>query len=130
MGVQGLMGVKTAIDNRQVIREVRDIFASNPLDINSTFEWIPVDNWIGLSSVKSCVREIKSQIMSEETWCLSLEFFGSSVDAEPLRKELFDCVPNQVSEERPDKILRVLVIKDQVAVSILKNENSFVIENG
>ena len=121
--VQGVLGVKTMLNAREVVRDVKDRFASNPQELRASEVWIPVDEWCAVGEIKSCVRELRSQIMPDETVQVRVEVRGSNVSSDRVKKDVISVIPNQQQEGRADKLVFVFVIKDRAGVSILKQSD-------
>lgn len=120
---RGIIGVRTSIDAREVVREVKRLFEQEPPLLNYTLKWIPVDTWScsDLDSMKLAVKELKNKILPGEKWRITLEkrryTRHHSIE---IIKELAELIDEKVDLEKPDKILRIDVIGKYAGFAVLK----------
>lgn len=125
---RNIIGVKTKLNSRKVIKGIRKIFEKNPLAINLAIKWVPVDNWCktDVIEMKKIIAKLKKEIKPGEKWALDLEKrrweLMHKID---IIKELAKNIKEEVDLENPDKILRVDIIGDNTGISILKPEEIF-----
>jgi len=125
---QGIMGVKTSLDPRRVVQELRKLHAREPLVFQHTLKWVPVDLWTysDMESMKEAVRKLRDRIRSGEKWRMTVEkrryTCYHKID---IIKELAEIIDEKVDLENPDKILRVDIIGKYAGVSVLAPREMF-----
>lgn len=125
---RGILGVKTKVDNREVIKSVKEFYQKNPWEFNFTAKWIPHDFWCisQMENMKKLVSEIKDQIKSGETWAMRVEKRRYTWHhTNEIIKELASEIKEKVNLSKPDKILRVDILGDYAAISVLRPEDIF-----
>lgn len=125
---RGILGVKTKIKNREVIRNVKKFYQENPWDFNFSIKWIPHDNWCvaQMEDMKKMVAQIKNQIKPGETWAMKVEKRRYTwYHTNEIIRELASEITEKVNLSKPDKILRIDILGDYAAISILKPEDIF-----
>jgi len=125
---RGILGVKTKINNREVIKAVRKFYQENPWEFNFSIKWIPHDFWCisQLDEMKKLVSKIKNQIKPKETWAMKVEKRRYTwYHTDEIIHELASEIKEKVNLSKPDKILRVDILGDYAAISILKPEEIF-----
>lgn len=62
---RGIIGVKTCVDSRFVVRALRELFGKDPSIIRHTLKWVPIDLWTGsdMQSIKEGVARLRSMII-------------------------------------------------------------------
>lgn len=118
----GIIGVKTTLDPRSVIRELRAVFERNPRRLRFTCKWVPVDLWTrsDLESLRAAVVRLSDRIEAGDRWRMTVERRRHSPHhARDLIRALADLVGGTVDLTHPDKILHLDPIGDQTALSVL-----------
>jgi len=124
----GIIGVKTRLDSREVIRGLREIFDQDPLVIQHTFKWVPVDLWApsDIDSMKEGVTQLKDRIKKGEKWRMTIEkrryTQRHKID---IIKEIAELINEKVDLENPDKILRIDIIGKYAGISVLEPREIF-----
>ncbi|MEA2090151.1 MAG: THUMP domain-containing protein [Thermoproteota archaeon] len=125
---RGVIGVKTCLDEREVIGQLRRLFLEEPLIFQCTLKWVPVDLWTlsDIDSMKGGVRKLRDKIQRGERWRMTVEKrrYTKHHKIEIIR-ELAELVDEKVDLTNPDKILRVEIIGKYTALSVLKPQNIF-----
>ena len=125
---KGICRVSTHLNNREVIRNVREMFEKDPSQVNFAIKWVPVDNWCetNLEKMKEIVDKIKVQIGENEKWAMKIEKrrFAKYHSAEIICY-LAENVDREVDLSCPDKILRIDILGKETAVTILKPDEIF-----
>ncbi|MFQ6074115.1 MAG: THUMP domain-containing protein [Candidatus Bathyarchaeia archaeon] len=125
---QGIIGVKTSLDSRQVVRELQRLFDDGQFVFEYTLKWVPVDLWTfsNLESMKKAVAELRDKIQPGERWRITLEkrryTLYHKID---IIRELAKLIDEKVDLEKPDKILRVDIIGKYAGVSVLSPRDVF-----
>ncbi len=126
--VMGIAIVHTALNNREVIQKCKELFKDGFV-FRFAIKWVPVDFWCetSLDSIKKVIDEnVASGIGESETW-------GMKVEKRRWQKyhtiEIIEClaagINRKVNLSSPDKWLRVNVVGERTAISLLKPEEIF-----
>jgi len=125
---EGIIGVKTRLDSREVVRGLRRLFDEDPFVLQFTLKWVPVDLWTlsDMDSMKEAVRNLKNRIQAGERWRMTVEKrrYNRHHKIEIIR-ELADLIDEKVDLENPEKILRVDIIGRYAGMSVLTPEDIF-----
>jgi len=125
---EGIMGVRTRLDSREVIRGLRRLFDEDPSILQYTLKWVPVDLWTlsDLDSMKEGVRKLRNSICVGERWRMTVEKrrYDQHHKIEIIRT-LADLINEKVDLENPDKILRVDIIGRYAGISVLTPQEVF-----
>lgn len=72
---QGIAGVETKLDSRDVICKLYKLYGENPAIFCYTSKWVPVDRWTSsdLDSMSSLVASLKGKIGEDERWMMAVE---------------------------------------------------------
>jgi tRNA acetyltransferase TAN1 len=125
---EGIIGVKTRLDPREVIRELRTLFDKNPLILQQTLKWVPVDLWTysDMDSMKDAVAESKNKIQAGERWRMTVEKRRyTRYHTIEIIRELAELIDEKVDLAEPDKILRIDIIGKYAGVSVLAPQDIF-----
>jgi tRNA acetyltransferase TAN1 len=125
---EGIIGVKTSLDSREVVRGLQRLFNEDPFVLQYTLKWVPVDLWTlsDMDSLKEAVRKLKNGIREGERWRMTVEKrrYSQHHKIEIIR-ELADLIEEKVDLEKPEKILRVDIIGRYAGISILTPQEVF-----
>jgi len=125
---EGIIGVNTRLDPREVIRELRTLFDEDPLILQQTLKWVPVDmwTWSKMDSMREAVSELKKKIQVGERWRMTVEKRRSTKYHKiEIIRELAELIEEKVDLEKPDKILRIDIIGKYAGVSVLTSQDIF-----
>ncbi|UCH70727.1 MAG: THUMP domain-containing protein [Candidatus Bathyarchaeota archaeon] len=125
---KGIIGVKTSLDPKEVIRGLRTLFDKDPLILQHTLKWVPVDRWTRseISSMKEAVLELKNKILAGERWRMTVEKRRYTVHHKvEIIEKLAELIDETVDLEKPDKILRIDIIGKYAGLSILTPQDIF-----
>jgi len=126
--VRGLIGVKTRLAPRDVVRELRALHATNPLVVQYTCKWWPVDAWgsSGVDAMKDAIRRLRDRIEPTETWRMTLEKrrYPHHHQLELVRI-LAEPIAAKVDLVHPDRILRVDILGPHAGMSVLAPDDIF-----
>jgi len=119
---RGIIGVKTRLDSREVIKELRVLFSQDPKRFQYTSKWIPVDLWTDsdIESMRKAVEPVKGKIKHGERWRMIVErrryTLYHKID---IITALAELIEEKVDLTNPDKILRIDIIGKFVGVSVV-----------
>jgi len=125
---QGMIGVKTRLDSREVIQGLQELFIKDPLAFQYTLKWVPTDSWTysDMESLKKAVMRIKDKIRQGERWRMTVEKrrYTRYHKIEIIR-ELAELIQEKVDLKNPDRIVRLDIIGKYAAVSVLSPNEIF-----
>jgi len=125
---RGIIGVKTRLDSREVVRELEALFKKDPNGFQYTLKWVPVDLWTNsdVESIRTAVEQVKDKIKHGERWRMTVEkrryTLYHKID---LIKALAELIDEKVDLTNPDKILRIDIIGKYAGVSVLSPNEIF-----
>jgi tRNA acetyltransferase TAN1 len=125
---RGVAGVRTSLNNRQVIRSLAEAFQFDPSLVRYTLKWTPIDLWCEatMGSMKKSLASLKDSIGPNETWMMHIEKrrFTALHKAEMI-KELADLIDSKVDLEDPDKIVWIELLGNQAGMSVVRPKEIF-----
>lgn len=118
---RGIVGVKTTLDARLVVEELRALLARHPRLLQHTCKWVPIDLWTlsDIDSMRKAVGQLKDRIADGETWRMSVEKRRYGAHTQELIERLAPLVTAKVDLRHPQRILRVDIIGPFAALSVL-----------
>jgi tRNA acetyltransferase TAN1 len=125
---EGIIGVQTRLDSREVIHGLQRLFNEDPSLIQHTLKWVPVDLWTysDMESMKSAVKELGKGIEADEKWRMTVEKRRyTQFHRIEIIGELAELVDRKVDLEKPDKIIRIDIIGKYAGMSLLKPQDIF-----
>ncbi len=124
----GIIGVRTRVDSQEVIKRLRELFDEDPLILQHTLKWVPVDLWTRstLDSMKEGVTQLKNKIHTGERWRMTVEKRRyTQYHKIDIIRELADLIEEDVDLENPDKILRIEIIGKYAGITVLTPQDIF-----
>jgi tRNA acetyltransferase TAN1 len=112
----------------ETLGELRTLFDKDPLILQHTLKWVPVDRWTRseISSMKEAVLELKNKILAGERWRITVEKRRYTVHHKvEIIEKLAELIDETVDLEKPDKILRIDIIGKYAGLSILAPQDIF-----
>ena len=125
---RGIIGVRTCLNPREVTRCLREVFDQDPLVIQHTFKWVPVDLWTlsDIDSMKEGVTQLEDRIKKGEKWRMTIEKRRYTQHHKiDIIKEIAELINEKVDLENPDKILRIDIIGKYAGISVLEPKEIF-----
>jgi tRNA acetyltransferase TAN1 len=125
---QGIMGVKTSLNNHQISYKLKGLFEEDPWLLQFAVKWVPIDAWTisTIEDIKEVVNRLKDRIREGERWRMTVEkrryTEHHKIDVIRPVAELID---ERVDLENPDKILHIELIGRYAGISLLKPEEIF-----
>ena len=122
-----VIGVKTVLEPKEIIQELKEKAVENPAEFSATENWIPVDNWCNasLDGIKKKVLGMLEQINPNERWSAEIETWGRGPFAEEILSVLKRIISARFVEEAASKIVFVEFQAAECAVSILRQDDIF-----
>jgi tRNA acetyltransferase TAN1 len=125
---RGLVGVKTSLEPREVIRHLRARQEREPDIVRYTCKWRPVDGWVpsDVGAMKGAIEQVRDRIGPGETWRMTLEKrrYTEHHQLELIRM-LAEPIAAKVDLAHPDKIVRVEILGPDAAISVLRTDEIF-----
>ncbi len=128
-GIPGICIVHTCHDNRDVVARCKALHREAPSTFRFAVKWVPVDFWCAkdLDALVALIgARVAPRIAPHETWALDVEKREWDVHrAADLVGRLAAAVDRVVQLKAPDCRVHVDVLRDLVAVSMLKRGETF-----
>ncbi|MEM2759939.1 MAG: THUMP domain-containing protein [Nitrososphaerales archaeon] len=125
---QGIAGVNTILDPRQVIKNLYSMYNRDPSTFVHTLKWVPVDYWT-TSDLESMVRGVlmlRDRIARGEKWMMVVEKRRyTQYHKIEIIKHLAEYIDEKVDLKYPDKIVRVDIIGNNAGISVIKPDEVF-----
>jgi tRNA acetyltransferase TAN1 len=125
---RGIIGVKTSLDPRQVIRSIRDLAEKDSSLFQYTLKWVPIDLWTfsDLDSIKREVVKLRDRIQKGEKWRMIVEKrrYTRYHKIEIIEK-VAELINEKVDLKNPDKILHIEIIGKYAGISLLTPRDTF-----
>ncbi len=126
--VIGIAIVHTSLDNREVVRKCTELYRSG-FDFRFAIKWVPVDFWCetSLDSIKKVIDEkVRCGIGENETWGMKVEKRRwQKYHTKEIIEYLATGIDRKVNLSNPDKLVRVDVLGDKTAISLLRPGETF-----
>jgi tRNA(Ser,Leu) C12 N-acetylase TAN1 len=124
----GLMGVRTALEPREAIEELRELAAEDPTILGATLRWMPVDGWChaDLPAIQRLVEKLKYQVNPGERWMPQVERRqGALLAVKEVTAAVVPLIREEVGLERPEKVLRVELLGPWAGVAVVRERDVF-----
>ncbi len=125
---RGIIGVRTTLEPRRVTKELRSLLQQNPLLFRGTSKYVPVDIWTysDIESLKEAVVRLRERIKVGEKWRMTVEKRRyTQYHTIELIEMLAELISEKVDLKKPDKILRVDIMGEYAALSVLAPDEIF-----
>lgn len=123
-GIPGICIVHSAIDNREVVARCAALCRSEPATFRFAIKWVPVDYWCekDVDAIRQLIEErVAPCIGAQETWAMQVEKRGwPCYHTAEIVQRLAAAIERKVSLRAPDKLVRVDLLRDAAAVSLLR----------
>lgn len=133
-GVPGVLVVHSCLDNRLVVARCRELFHAEPGSIRFAIKWVPVDDWCekDLDAMKRLIeRQIAPSIGEQDTWAMNVEKRGwDQFETTEIVRRLAEAIDRKVRLKAPDKLVRIDILRNAVAVSVLRPGEIFSVYAG
>lgn len=126
--VPGIIGVKTVLKSRDVVEEVRDLFAGDPESVKFTLKWVPADFWCegSIDGIKSMVKEeAKDLFVATDQYSIDVVKHRSVLHKEQVVEAVAPLLKGKVNLEFPQKVLRIELFDNRASVTVLKPKDVF-----
>lgn len=123
--VPGVIGVKTELNPRRVVEELRETQVTEPDKIKFLKRVAPVDEWCALGEVVSTVRDDFKSVIADALFRVDVVVHRGDANAGELAGQITGVLAGRYEENRPQKVVRVDVFDKQAAVSLVKELDVF-----
>lgn len=121
--VKGIALVHTALDGREVVRRCRELFHEE-FAFEYATKWVPVDYWCAtdLEAMRALLAEkVRGEIAEDETWGMKVEKRRwQEYHTRDIVLHLAQAIDRKVDLDHPDKLVRVDMVGERTAVSVLR----------
>jgi tRNA(Ser,Leu) C12 N-acetylase TAN1 len=128
-GVPGIFVVHTGLDNREVTARCAQLCGAEPQAFRFAIKWVPVDYWCekDLDAIgRLLLARVAPAIAPDETWALRVEKRGwAEHHTAEIVQRLAEAIDRKVRLKSPDKLVRVDLLRDRAAVSVLRPSEIF-----
>ncbi len=125
---KGLLGVKTELNNRSVIKSLIAKFTIAPSSFQFTLKWVPIDRWCEstIDAMKETLSTLQTEIHPGERWMMQVEKrrYTAHHKVEVI-KELASLIDEKVDLEKPDKVVWVEIVGNQAGIAVVTPEDIF-----
>jgi tRNA(Ser,Leu) C12 N-acetylase TAN1 len=125
---RGILGVRTSLDPRKVVADFNERVVENPNAINYVLKLRPVDLWTAptIADLKLAVSSLKDHIRPGERWGMAVELRRfTTLHKLEIIEPLAELIDEKVDLRNPDKTVRIEILGNAAAVSLLKPEDVF-----
>lgn len=124
--VPGWIGVKTEVDARKIVEELRELFLADPQGIKTLKEIVPHDNWCeaSIQKIKQTVNiEATDLFADEDIYKIDVHVKKSDLSPEEIKETVSPMLKGREDENHPQKILRIDVFGQWAAITVLRPQN-------
>ena len=126
--VNGIAVVRTTLDGREVVRRCREL-CHESFAFRFAIKWVPVDYWCetDLEAIRKLLEaEVRGRIAEDETWGMKVERRGwQQHHTQDIIVYLARAIDRKVDLNHPDKLVRIDVLGNQTAISVLRPSDMF-----
>jgi tRNA acetyltransferase TAN1 len=127
--VRGLFSILIQMNPKEVTKKLDILCREDPSQFWYTYHWVPVEKWCPsmIKEMSVIVKQFAERILPEERWRISLnKRFYNKYHTQELVEHLAEQVdrPN-VDLENPDKTIRIEIVGDKTAFSLLGPREHF-----
>ena len=112
-------------DPKKTVKALIETCKQEPYKFRHTFRWIPVDKWIktDMAEMEKAMDDINKKMGSNDSWKMDLGKRGYDGDTMDLISKLTEHIDKpKVDLKNPQKIIKVEIIGDRTAVSLLDTD--------
>lgn len=130
--VPGVLGVKTKLAARKVLEELKDLHVQDPQNMTVTNSWFPADFWCetNIDAIRNVVKEeIKDMMTASDRYDLQVINRKGSLSRDELVAELKPLLKGTMTEEFPNKLVRIEVFDKLTCVTLVLVRDVFVLRD-
>lgn len=125
---RGILGVRTSLDAREVVAKLRALREADPLALQFTCTWVPVDCWTTseIEAMEAAILQLRDRITPDQTWRMTVEKCRyTRLHRIEIIHALAELISAKVNLEHPDRILRVDILGTHAGLSVLAPDDIF-----
>jgi tRNA(Ser,Leu) C12 N-acetylase TAN1 len=125
---KGLLAVRTALDARAVVRELRALREREPGRLRFTCKWAPVDAWTAadLEALREAVEGLRERIGPRQRWRMTVDKHRHErYHRDEVIRALAPLVDAPVDLTHPERILKIDLIGAEAALAVVGPEDIF-----
>jgi tRNA(Ser,Leu) C12 N-acetylase TAN1 len=111
---------------KEIVKELKKLAKKNVKLFARTFHYIPVDKWVKseIKEMQKAIKPLVKNIKEKEKWKMDLSMrYYDKHDFKELIEKLTEVVDREnVDLDKPEKIIKVEIIEDKAAISLLEPE--------
>lgn len=126
--VPGIIGVKTKLNARDLIEDLKEMHATDPTSVSFTLKWVPADYWCSadVNSIVNIVKEeIKEMFLADDVYSIEVIMHKSNLDQEKIIQAIAPWLKGKINSDHPQKILRIELFDNRASVTLLLPKNIF-----
>lgn len=126
--VPGIIGVKTKLDAREVVEEIREMYAGDPNSLSFTIRWVPADYWCDaiIENIKTTIKEeIKDLFTADDQYFVDVANHKGQFQKEQITGAIIPLLKGKVNPDHPQKVVRIELFDKRACVSLLKPADIF-----
>ena len=124
-GIRGLIVARTAVDEFQAVKNLRQILVERPYEFRYLLRIIPIQTIVttDLKAIADKSGELSSKIAEDETFRVTVEKRFTTLHAREIIEAVAANIKRKVNLDRPDRILLVEVVGGATGISVIKPED-------
>lgn len=127
--VHGLFKLRISLNPKEATKKLDTLCRKDPSKFWYTYHWIPVEKWCPstIEEMSKIVKEFAKRIAQEERWRMRINkrFYERHHTPELIEQLTRHVDRPNVDLEKPDKTIRVEIIGGEAALSLLKPQEHF-----
>lgn len=123
-----IIGVRTVLEPKEVIQELKERAFKNPSEFSATTKWIPVSDWcnVDLKIIEKKISSLLPEINVGERWSAEIETWQKS-SVEEILTMLKNIIKERFVEEHSSKIVFIIFVGNEAAISIVRPDDIFTV---
>jgi hypothetical protein len=125
--VPGFIGVKTILVARNVVEELREMYANDPESVKATVKWVPADYWCDATVEKILLtvkEEVKDLFLPSDPYSIQILPHKTALKSDEIISAIKPWLKGTISDF-PQKILRIELFDKKASVTLLKPKDIF-----
>ncbi|MCP4761668.1 MAG: hypothetical protein GY870_07790 [archaeon] len=128
--IPGLLLIDSKLNPFEVIKELKKILLKDSDFFQYILKIIPIDRVVGtnLKLMKTTVNELlieKSEITSKGNFAINIRKRSTNLHTKEIIDEIAEGIENKVNLKKPDWIIQIEIIGEDVGISILTPDDIF-----
>jgi len=121
----GLFMVETRFNPLEAVEKLREYLKNRPNQFKYTLKYVPIQKLVktDLEEIKKAVEELKADIKEGETFRITVNRRGTTLDRMLVIEEVAKLIQRKVNLSHPDKIVQIEILGRKTGVSVLKPDH-------